>query len=130
MVPHRYEFDFSGGNRNHVRVHRWAVTLLLFAYAGLGSGALEYIHNAQHLAEDARQIAPVSDLTAGLPHAPPHDDSNCQVHSRLHTASLAVASVPLLICLGLFVAFLTLVAPSITAQRVLLTISCRGPPVE
>jgi hypothetical protein len=110
-------------------VQRWAAILLLLVYAGLGSGALEFVHNAQHLAEDAREIVRAFDAGAQAPHAPVHDDSNCPVHSRLHTSSLAVASVPLLICLGLFVAFLTLMAPSIRAQRVLFDISCRGPPV-
>jgi hypothetical protein len=34
-----------------------------------------------------------------------------------------------LVCLGLLVAFLTLLAPAMTPQRIALRIDCRGPPV-
>ena len=109
-------------------VHRYAVILLLLAYAGLGSGALEFLHNAQHAAEDAQTSATSND--SALPvHSPVHDESNCPTHSRLHLALLAVASVPLLICLGLFVAFLTLLPKSLPTQYVLYEFPCRGPPI-
>ena len=42
---------------------------------------------------------------------------------------LSVGWVPLLICLGLFVAFLTLLTPQLASQRVAIRIDCRGPPV-
>src|SRR5258708_12568202 len=77
--PARARFDISARPLNHVGVQRWAAILLLLVYAGLGSGALEFIHNSQHLMEAARQIPPPSHLTPPLPHPPPHPDSHYPV---------------------------------------------------
>jgi hypothetical protein len=99
--------------------------LLLCAIAALASGALEYLHNAQHLSHHADSAA-----TDGLQSPAPerHDDSNCALHRRLHMPAMAAQWVPLLIFLGLFVAFLTLLAPRLAPQRALASIACRGPP--
>lgn len=113
-------------------MRRVAAILLILCYAALGSGAMERWHNAQHAAEDAAQaaavvIAPGASLP--LDHSPIHDESNCPVHAQLHFAGMAVAWVPVLICLGLFVSFLTQLAPRLTPQRVRLAVACRGPPI-
>ena len=42
---------------------------------------------------------------------------------------MAVAWVPLLICLGLFVAFLTMLPVRLPVQQRRVVIPCRGPPV-
>jgi hypothetical protein len=102
--------------------------LLLLAFGALGTGALEYLHNAEHRREDAREAAAA--VAAGRPVKPQplHDESNCDLHAQLHVPLLAAGWVPLLVCLGLFVAFLTLLAPPLVSQRPLLRLDCRGPP--
>jgi len=54
-----------------------------------------------------------------------HGDRPRVVQAELHSAGW----VPLLICLGLFVAFLTQLAPRLVPQRALVRIDCRGPPL-
>ena len=112
-------------------MRRITAILMVLCYVALGSGAMERLHNAQHATEDAKIAAPSE---AG-PHSgdhhpsPIHDESNCPVHAQLHLAGLAVAWVPFLICLGLFVAFLTLLPPRPAARQVVFAIACRGPPL-
>jgi hypothetical protein len=101
-----------------LRVKRLASILLLLAFAALASGALEYLHNTH--SEDA--------LHDGGGGTPRHDDSNCDVHRQLHAPALAAHWLPTLVLMGLFVAFLTLLAPRLAAQRTLERIACRGPP--
>jgi hypothetical protein len=112
-------------------MRRFVAILLLFSFVALGTGTLEYLHNLQHQHEDAAQAAAAR--TAGLPDAPDHrshDDSNCEFHSRLHLALMTWAWVPLLVLLGLFVAFLTPLAPVPPAQQPPSRLSCRGPPLR
>jgi len=105
-----------------------AITLIA-CYVALGSGAVERWHNAQHVAQDA--VAMSQAARSGLPvlPAPLHDDTNCAIHAQIHFSTSAVAWVPLLICLGLFVAFLTMLPRAIPVARHALAVSCRGPPV-
>ena len=110
-------------------MQRVAAILMMLCYAALGSGAVEYWHNQDHIAEDAAASRQVQSADKPLDHAPPHDDSNCQIHSQLHLAGFAPGWVPLLICLGVFVAFLTLLSPPLTGQQVVFALPCRGPPV-
>ena len=71
-----------------------------------------------------------ADRAAGRPerNAPVHDESNCPVHAQLHLPFIAGGWVPLLVCLGLFVAFLTLLPASLVSHRPPLRPDCRGPP--
>jgi hypothetical protein len=94
----------------------------------LGSGAVEYIHNLQHAREDAAVQEAFAKAGMPVPDIPDHDDSNCDIHAQLHFPLLPIAWVPLLIGLGLLVAFLTLLAPRLVSQRVPARIDCRGPP--
>jgi hypothetical protein len=120
--------------QDHRIVRRITAILMVLCYVALGSGAMERLHNAQHAAEDAKIAAAFDSGKVVPPHAgdhhpsPIHDESNCPVHAQLHLAGLAVAWVPLLICLGLFVAFLTLLPPCPPARQVVFAIACRGPP--
>lgn len=111
------------------RMQRFAAILLLLCYAALGSGAAEYWHNAEHAAEDAAIVSAAKDSGAPVDHLPIHDESNCPIHAQLHICCLAVAWTPLLICLGLFVAFLTLLTQRLPLRHAALAIACRGPPV-
>jgi hypothetical protein len=94
----------------------------------LGSGAVEYVHNLQHAREDAEIQAAFARAGMPAPDLPVHDDTNCDIHAQLHFPLLPVAWVPLLIALGLLVAFLTLIALRLVSQRVPTRIDCRGPP--
>ena len=109
-------------------MQRIAAILLVLCYAALGSGALERWHNQQHAVEDAGVTAAAREAGLPLDHLPLHDESNCRFHAQLHLSGLAVGWTPLLICLGLFVAFLSLLSSRATPQRLVSDIPCRGPP--
>jgi hypothetical protein len=111
-------------------VQRVAAILLLLTYGALGSGALEHFHNAQHAAEDARLMSAAQAAGTPLDHLPLHDDSNCLFHAQMHLSMLAVGWTPLLICLGLFVAFLSLLTSRLKGQPAFIAIPCRGPPIR
>src|SRR4051812_29863310 len=88
-----------------------------------------YAHNLQHAREDAEQVAAAERSGQPKPPIPIHDDSNCSIHRVLHLPTISVGWVPLLVFLGLFVAFLTEIAPPLVSQRLIFRIDCRGPPV-
>jgi hypothetical protein len=119
---------------------RRIVSLILAAgFFALGTGGLEYVHNLAHAREDAAAAAIVlgrnslgstsdsSDDSSGHP-GPLHTDANCVIHAMLHAPLLTGGWVPLLVCLGLFVAFLTQLTPPVPSRRPLVRIDCRGPP--
>jgi hypothetical protein len=112
-------------------LRRLASILLLLCFAALGTGTLEYLHNLQHAREDAAEAAVAK--AAGLPDTPapaPHNESNCDVHAQLHVPLMTAAWVPLLVLLGLFVAFLTQLAPVPPVQELPSRLACRGPPAR
>jgi hypothetical protein len=111
-------------------VHRIAAVILVFCYLALGSGAVERWHNAQHAAEDAAAIRAAEDAGLPAPVIPIHDDSNCFVHAQIHLSTMAVAWVPLLILLGVFVAFLTLLPMKVAGVVPQFALACRGPPAR
>ena len=109
-------------------MRRIGAIILIVCYALLGSGAVERWHNAQHAIEDAAAL--VSAGSSQLPQGSPlHTDWNCPFHSQLHLAAMAVGWVPLLICLGLFLAFLSLLPVRVAPVRAVIALACRGPPV-
>src|ERR1700689_4155381 len=103
---------------------------MVLAYAALGSGAMEHFHNAQHATEDSRLLAAAHTARTPLKHAPQHDDSNCPFHLEMHLSMLAVGWVPLLICLLLLGAFISLHASRLNGHAPSLAIPCRGPPIR
>jgi hypothetical protein len=108
-------------NRRVVR--RLAAIILLVGFAALGTGLLEGVHLRTHLIEQAQARAAHPDQ-----HHPQSAD-DCELCAQLHLPVMSRGWVPMLVCLGLLVAFLTLLAPALTPQRVLLRLDCRGPPV-
>jgi hypothetical protein len=103
-------------------VHRLAAVILIAGFFALGSGALEQLHLRQHLLEHANAKATgTSDSN--------RSENDCEFCVQLHAPALSSGWVPLLVCLGLLVAFLTLLAPAMAPQRVALRTDCRGPPV-
>jgi hypothetical protein len=109
-------------------VYRFAAVILVLFYLALGSGAIESLHNAQHAAEDAKRLAAAGNSGQTPQYPTHHDENNCPVHLQLHLSVMAVGWVPLLVCLGLFVAFLTELPVSLPAQQRRLVLPCRGPP--
>lgn len=59
-----------------------------------------------------------------------HDERDCRVHALLGGPMVVESVTPSLVCLGLFVAFLTMLASQPAAQRVLGRLDCRGPPAR
>src|SRR4051812_42535033 len=102
-------------------VRRWSGIFLLAGFLALGTGLLENLHLRTHLLEHAAQAQ--GDQNSD------HSDDACELCVTLHLPALSAGWVPVLVCLGLFVAFLTLLTSRIAPQRVALRIDCRGPPV-
>jgi hypothetical protein len=114
-------------------VRRWPAIFLLIGFCALGTGLLEYLHLRVHQHESAQHLAHVHDDHDAAPGEDPADqpaDEHCELCLHLRAATASAGWVPVLVCLGLFVAFLTLLSPRIAPQRVALRIDCRGPPVR
>jgi hypothetical protein len=99
---------------------RWVILPLVVLFLAWGTGTLDYLHNIDHLRQDAKN--PSAPL-------PVHDDSNCVIHAMLHVPMAATQWVPLLICLGLFIAFLSLLESLPVSLRAVWIQACRGPPI-
>lgn len=98
--------------------------LLLLCFLALGTGLALYLHDLQHDRADAAAVTG----SKRSHHAPIHDENNCQFHAALRAPALSQGWTPLLISLGLFVGFLTLLAPPLLSQQRWARIDCRGPP--
>ena len=114
-------------------MHRFCSFVLVLAFLALGSGLAEFLHNAEHAREDARAAAAASAGPSDSPDShshdgPLHDESNCRVHAMLHAPLLSAGWVPLLVLLGLFVAFLNLLTPAPVFRKLAVRLPCRGPP--
>jgi hypothetical protein len=109
-------------------LRQFASILLVCVFAALASGLVERLHNHVHAMEDALEAAEAK--AAGLPvdDHPVHDESNCGIHAQMHMPMTDSGYVPLLVMVGLFVAFLTLLAPRVHSHRIPVRIDCRGPP--
>jgi len=92
-------------------MRRWTTIFLIGAILTLGSGAMQFAHNHDAHAGDAQ-----------------HNEANCLLHALMKGPMLDTGIVPALVCLGLFVAFLTMLASQPAMQRVLTRLDCRGPP--
>jgi hypothetical protein len=110
-------------------VRRLIAILAIAWFGALGTGLVEFAHNAQHAMEDALAARMGADRLHPDQTPPHHDDSNCAVHAQLHLPLIATPIVVLLICAGLFVAFVSQLAPVLVLARLPSRIDCRGPPV-
>ena len=95
---------------------------MLFA----GSGLAGFLHQLEHLGAPP---GPASTRLLGTLETG-HDEANCSICLNLHMPALAQPVVVTLICLGIFIAFLTQLAPLLSSQRALARIDCRGPPAR
>lgn len=117
-------------------VTRALIILSIAWFVALGSGAVEYAHNAQHAREDAGLAGPSGsaggDQDNSASHRSPaprhHDDTNCAIHAQLHVPLVSLVPVLLLICAGLLVAFVTQIAAPLVSIRIPARQDCRGPP--
>lgn len=105
-------------------MRRVTAILLLLGFVALGAGMLQSLHLRTHLLEHAQ-------FKAAAPTDQQHDpsDDDCALCAQLHLPTISAGWVPLLVCLGLLVAFLTLLTPPLIPQRVLVRLGCRGPPL-
>jgi hypothetical protein len=115
-----------------------AAYALLWTFLLIGSGALEYMHNWAHELEDRLsdqvEAAAAPTYPSNLHPLPihrehEHDENNCEVHAQIHMAIILNAWVPLLIRLGIWIAFLTLLAVPLIPRLLPARIDCRGPPL-
>jgi hypothetical protein len=104
-----------------------AAYLLMFTFLALGTGGLEYLHNLQHAAEDARADAMAA--ASGQSHQDHHhDETNCSMHAQLHIALFLFRTLPPLLGIGALLAILKLRLQHSIPLILLHRIDCRGPP--
>lgn len=102
--------------------------LLLAIFAATQSGGLNYLHLQEHLA--ARQSTSLR-ITLTIPWpVDRHDERTCAVCMTLHMPLAAAGYVPLLICFGLLLAFLSLFNPRPVTPPAFEWIESRGPPIR
>ncbi len=103
-------------------MQRFGASILIVAFAALGSGLLLHVHNAAHAAEHAH-------VEGDAHEHPPIDTSTCDLHGKLTLPMLSAGFMPALIALGLFIAFLTQLTPAWDSAFAHIRLDCRGPPV-
>ena len=109
---------------------RLIVFCLSICFFALGTGTAEYLHDLDHDAQDAAEDAAARRAGKTPIDHPPHDESNCPTHMALHAPVLTgTVTVPLLILLGLLIAFLTELPDRLPRPFPFLRIDCRGPPL-
>jgi hypothetical protein len=100
-------------------MRRLVFVIALLAMLAVGSGSAGFLHSLHHL----------HDATSSGPADSKHDESKCVIHAQLRAPMVSGGYVPLLVSVGLFVAFLTLLAQAPAVQSVHVRLDCRGPPV-
>jgi hypothetical protein len=93
--------------------------VLVVAVFALGSGALRYVHELDHLAREHDE------------HDEHHheDTGDCFVHAQLNLPMLSGGWTPPVVCIGLLTAFLPFLTAAVLSRRPLLLLDSRGPPV-
>jgi hypothetical protein len=107
-------------------MHRLAAIFVVVWFLALGSGLVGRAHDRQHAREDAVRAAVAQGK--GAPKPVEHNDTNCFFHAQLHMPAVSAGWVPVLICLGLWIAFVTQLASSLVSCHVPARLDCRGPP--
>ena len=91
-------------------LRRLASILLILAFLGIGTGAIEYWHN---LDADASS----------------HDESNCPTHAMLRAPGIVAAAAPLLCHIDTQADRVHVLCSSLHPQHAPARIDCRGPPI-
>ena len=103
---------------------------MIICFLALGTGAARYAHALEH----ARQDAAAADAhEAGEDHhhsptTPRHDETTCEFHARLSAPMISGGMIALLVCMGVFVAFVSLISQPLQSQRLVVPFDSRGPP--
>ena len=109
----------------HLVVKNWVSIVLVGIFAAIGSGALQYAHLLEHMHAGApagnQRHSPIHDREH-------HDEEHCAICSVLQMPTLSQRYVPILISLGLLVAFVTELVTLTAGYRLPASIDCRGPP--
>ena len=103
-------------------MRRLGATILILAFAALGSGLLLHVHNAAHAAEHAHAHGDDHH------HGAPLDTGTCDLHGKLTLPMLSAGFTPVMIALGLFIAFLTQLTSAWNCLFAHVRLDCRGPP--
>jgi hypothetical protein len=93
-------------------LRRLASILLLLAFFGIGTGAIEYWHNLEHHASTQS-----------------HDETNCPTHAILRAPAVLTTAPPLLCSTDAQPDRVLIISPSLPSQHSPIRIDCRGPPV-
>jgi len=125
-TPFRTRLTFCPAEQILAALRRLTGIILLAVFAAIGSGAAQFLHLQEHAAAAVASVAAAS--PTHQPSQPAHDEDNCLSCLTLHTQFSGGQAMPLVVCLGLAVAFLTMLAPRLTPQAVPARIDCRGPP--
>ena len=107
-------------------MRRVTAVVLAVSFLCLGAGLLRFAHDAAHAHQDAHAVEGDDNHQGEDRHH--HDESNCEIHAGLSAPLAAGTIVPLLVQLGVFVAFLTLLFTPLCHLRLPARIDCRGPP--
>jgi hypothetical protein len=107
-------------------VQRITGALLLAIFAVTQSGWAGYLHMQEH-AGSRQAVDSRTTITVPGP-VDHHDERTCAVCMTLHMPLATTGCVLLLICLGLLLAFLTLLTPRPMARQAFGWIESRGPP--
>ena len=83
---------------------------LIGVLLAVGSGGMLHIHNEAHSADGQ------------------HDESHCLLHAMMRGPMMSQGATPTLVCLGLFVAFLTMLVIEPASRQLIARLDCRGPP--
>jgi hypothetical protein len=98
--------------------------LLIIALFGLGSGAIEYLHNLDHHPHDVAHHHDPADHD----HAPADDKSDCEFHYLLRAPILLTLAAPLLSQDATPIDSATFICSDLISQHAPTRIDCRGPP--
>jgi hypothetical protein len=107
-------------------VQRLGRIFLLVSFAAMSSGLMKYLHELEHLSRPGVQAAGMH--FSQTPSKPAHDENDCAICMTLHAPLSFTGYTPVLVFLGLFVAFLTLLPRPFTSVRLPLVLESRGPP--
>jgi hypothetical protein len=103
VYHHRRIFCFA--------LRRLASILLILVFLGIGTGAVEYLHNLDHQGNSQS-----------------HDESNCPTHAILRASAVLSAAPPLLCISDAQPDRVATISSSLPSQHTPARIDCRGPP--
>jgi len=95
-----------------ITLRKFLAILLILTFVGLGTGAIEYVHNLDQHQGEAN-----------------HDSSDCDFHCLLRAPLVLTTATPHLLSRGELLAIANFILPTLISQHTPGRIDCRGPPV-